>query len=176
MACPVASPWSDFAAGTLSLVQTKSLVTWCTEPPSGQLRVASASTTNFTAGLLSAVAKMFPSTIMSTGGDEVNVNCYEQDAETQADLRTTGRTIEQALDVFTQHTHAAIMAEGKTPAVWEEMVLDHNITLSNETIVLCVHSSQPCVGFVAECLQSMDLLCERCCRRAEELPSCPRPL
>ncbi|RPD56093.1 beta-hexosaminidase [Lentinus tigrinus ALCF2SS1-7] len=125
IACPIASPWSDFAA----------------EPPSGQLRLASASTTNFTAGLLSAVAKMFPSTIMSTGGDEVNANCYEQDAETQADLKATGRTLEQALDVFTQHTHGAIIAEGKTPAVWEEMVLDHNITLSNETIVLVWISS-----------------------------------
>ncbi|TFK93272.1 glycoside hydrolase family 20 protein [Polyporus arcularius HHB13444] len=125
IACPVASPWSDFAA----------------EPPSGQLRLASASTTNFTAGLFSAVAKMFPSTILSTGGDEVNANCYEKDAETQADLRAAGRTIEQALDVFTQKTHGAIISEGKTPAVWEEMVLDHNITLSNNTIVLVWISS-----------------------------------
>ncbi len=79
---------------------------------------------------------MFPSTILSTGGDEVNANCYEKDAETQADLKAAGRTIEQALDVFTQKTHGAIISEGKTPAVWEEMVLDHNITLSNNTIVL----------------------------------------
>lgn len=81
---------------------------------------------------------MFPSTMMSTGGDELNTNCYDQDAETQADLKATGRTLEQALDVFTQTTHAAIEAVGKTPAVWEEMVLDQNVTLSNETIVLYV--------------------------------------
>ncbi len=148
IACPVATPWSDFAAGTWTLVELSvdSLILR-TEPPSGQLRLASASTTNFTAGLFSAVAKMFPSTILSTGGDEVNANCYEQDVETQADLKAAGRTIEQALDVFTQKTHGAIIAEGKTPAVWEEMVLDHNITLSNNTIVLCVGPSVNLRGY-----------------------------
>ena len=69
--------------------------------------------------MLAAVARMFPSTLMSTGGDELNTNCYGQDAETQADLKSAGQTLEQALDVFTQKTHAAIEAVGKTPAVWE---------------------------------------------------------
>ena len=81
---------------------------------------------------------MFPSTLMSTGGDELNANCYAQDAATQADLKASGRTLEQALDVFTQRTHAAIRAEGKTPAVWEEMVLDHNVTLADDTVVMYV--------------------------------------
>lgn len=71
--------------------------------------------------MLAAVARMFPSTLMSTGGDELNTNCYGQDAETQADLKSAGQTLEQALDVFTQKTHAAIEAVGKTPAVWEGM-------------------------------------------------------
>ena len=71
--------------------------------------------------MLAAAARMFPSTLMSTGGDEINAKCYEQDAETQADLKSSGRTLEQALDVFTQKTHGAIEAVGKTPAVWEGM-------------------------------------------------------
>ncbi|KAI0754520.1 N-acetylhexosaminidase [Daedaleopsis nitida] len=125
IACPQASPWTSFA----------------NEPPAGQLRLASPATTNFTAEMLAAVARIFPSTLMSTGGDELNTNCYAQDPETQADLKASGRTIEQALDVFTQQTHAAIRAEGKTPAVWEEMVLDHNVTLSNDTVVLVWISS-----------------------------------
>ena len=89
------------------------------EPPAGQLRLASPAATNFTAEMLAAVARMFPSTLMSTGGDELNTNCYAQDAETQADLKAAGQTLEEALDVFTQKTHAAIEAVGKTPAVWE---------------------------------------------------------
>jgi len=57
--------------------------------------------------------------MFSTGGDELNVNCYTQDAQTQADLKQSGRTLEQALDVFTQGTHGALKAIGKTPVVWE---------------------------------------------------------
>ncbi|KAH9891915.1 N-acetylhexosaminidase [Cubamyces lactineus] len=134
IACPEASPWSTFA----------------NEPPAGQLRLASPATTNFTADLLAAVARMFPSSIMSTGGDELNTECYAQDPKTQADLKATGRTLEQALDVFTRTTHAAIRAEGKTPAVWEEMVLDHNVTLSNDTVVLVWISSANAAAVAAK--------------------------
>ena len=89
------------------------------EPPAGQLRLASEATTNFTTGLLTAVAKLSPSTLFSTGGDELNVKCYPDDEETQASLNATGKTLEQALDTFTQTTHKALIAEGKTPVVWE---------------------------------------------------------
>nr|VWP01985.1 Probable 3-oxoacyl-[acyl-carrier-protein] reductase oxidoreductase (EC [Ganoderma boninense] len=104
VACAEASPWTTYS-----------------EPPAGQLRLASPDATSFTAEMLAAVARMFPSTLMSTGGDELNTNCYAQDAETQEDLKSAGQTLEQALDVFTQKTHAAIEAVGKTPAVWEGM-------------------------------------------------------
>ena len=90
-----------------------------TEPPSGQLRFASPATTNFTAGLISAAAKMFQSSLFSTGGDELNIPCYDADAETQQILNATGQTLEQALSTFTQATHGALASEGKTPVVWE---------------------------------------------------------
>ena len=89
------------------------------EPPSGQLRFASPDTTNFTAELISATAKMFPSSLFSTGGDELNIPCYTQDNETQQILNSTGQTLEQALDKFTQATHGALAKLGKTPVVWE---------------------------------------------------------
>ena len=89
------------------------------EPPAGQLRLASEATTNFTAGLLAAAAKLTPSTLFSTGGDELNTNCYAADEETQAALNATGQTLEQALNTFTQVTHKALLDEGKTPVVWE---------------------------------------------------------
>jgi hexosaminidase len=101
VACAEASPWSTYA----------------NEPPAGQLRLASPATVNFTVGLLSAVAELFPSTLLSTGGDEVNARCYADDAQTQHDLE--GRTLEQALDEFTQATHGALRNFGKTPVVWE---------------------------------------------------------
>ncbi|KAI0060417.1 N-acetylhexosaminidase [Artomyces pyxidatus] len=125
IACADATPWSDFA----------------NEPPAGQLRLASPATANYTAGLLAATAKMFPSTMFSTGGDEINVNCYTQDGPTQQILNSTGQTLGQALSKFTQTTHGALEALGKTPVVWEEMVLDYNVTLSPKTVVMVWISS-----------------------------------
>lgn len=96
----------------------------CTEPPSGQLRLASANTTSFTSDLLLSVSSLFPSTLMSTGGDEVNMECYAEDSETQASLNETGRTIGEALSDFVLDVHSALRngsddVAGKTPVVWE---------------------------------------------------------
>ena len=54
--------------------------------------------------------------MFSTDGDELNVNYYTQDAQIQADLKHSGRTLEQALDVA-QRTHGTLKAIGKTPVV-----------------------------------------------------------
>ncbi|CCM03742.1 uncharacterized protein FIBRA_05888 [Fibroporia radiculosa] len=119
VACNQARPWATYAA----------------EPPAGQLRLANYTVANYTARLFSAVADMFPSNIISTGGDEVNLVCYQDDYETQYDLNSTGRTLNGALNDFVMGNQAALIEKGKTPAVWEEMILDFNLTLSNETIV-----------------------------------------
>ncbi|KAI0823995.1 N-acetylhexosaminidase [Trametes gibbosa] len=125
VACAEASPWATYA----------------NEPPAGQLRFVDATVTKYIADLFTEVAKMFPSTLFSTGGDELNTNCYDIDGPTQAALNASGSTLEQALDVFTQKTHDALKAKGKTPVVWEEMVLVHNVTLSKDTPVLVWISS-----------------------------------
>lgn len=74
---------------------------------------------NFTASLLVDVAKTLPSYYLSTGGDEVNADCYASDYSTQQQLNSTGMTLNDALNAFTQTTHGALIAEGKTPVVWE---------------------------------------------------------
>ncbi|CDO72187.1 Glycoside Hydrolase Family 20 protein [Trametes cinnabarina] len=125
VACPGATPWATYA----------------NEPPAGQLRFADSKVTDYIAKLFTAVATIFPSKLFSTGGDELNTNCYAIDEPTQASLNATGRTLEQALDAFTQETHKALEVKGKTPVVWEEMVLVHNVTLSKETKVLVWISS-----------------------------------
>ncbi|EIW52416.1 N-acetylhexosaminidase [Trametes versicolor FP-101664 SS1] len=125
VACAEATPWASFA----------------NEPPAGQLRFVNATVTSYIADLFVAAAKMFPSTLFSTGGDELNTNCYAADTPTQAALNASGSTLEEALNVFTQKTHQALEAKGKTPVVWEEMVLVHNVTLSKDTPVLVWISS-----------------------------------
>ncbi|KAK2465291.1 hypothetical protein APHAL10511_002645 [Amanita phalloides] len=126
IACPEATPWSKFA----------------NEPPAGQLRVASPTATKFTASLVSSAASLFHSKYFSTGGDEINMNCYNQDAQTQAELAQQNKTFEQALSTFTQSIHLALREKGKTPVVWEEMVLSHNVTLQDDTLVMVWISSQ----------------------------------
>ncbi|KJA23996.1 glycoside hydrolase family 20 protein [Hypholoma sublateritium FD-334 SS-4] len=137
VACAQATPWENFA----------------NEPPAGQLRLASAATTNFTTSLITSIAKTLPSTLFSTGGDELNVNCYTQDAQTQAELDESGKTLEEALNTFTQSSHDALKALGKTPVVWEEMALDHNVTLSNSTVIMVWISSQDAAAVAAKNLR-----------------------
>ncbi|KAJ6455070.1 beta-hexosaminidase [Mycena vitilis] len=134
VACNQASPWSTFA----------------NEPPAGQLRLASPATVNFTASLFTAAAHVMPSKYFSTGGDELNTECYTQDPQTQADLKKAGKTLEQALSTFTQATHSALAKLDKTPVVWEEMVLNHNVTLSNSTVVMVWISSMNAAAVAAK--------------------------
>lgn len=103
IACAFSTPWSFFA----------------NEPPAGQLRLTSPATSNFTATLISSIAKALPSTMFSTGGDELNVNCYTMDSQTQQELASSGKTLEQALSTFVQANHAGLANLGKTPVVWE---------------------------------------------------------
>jgi hexosaminidase len=126
IACHEASPWRSFA----------------NEPPAGQLRLANEATTKFTADLITAASKNLPSKYFSTGGDELNTNCYDKDEQTQNDLKASGKTFEQALGAFVQATHKALEDVGKTPVVWEEMILEHELGLSNETIALVWLSSE----------------------------------
>lgn len=88
---------------------------------------------------------MFPSSIVSTGGDEINQNCYEKDEPTMTILNAIGEpfaeAFQNALNDFVGGTHSALKSAGKTPAVWEEMVLDFNLTLADDTLVLVWISS-----------------------------------
>jgi hexosaminidase len=70
---------------------------------------------------------------------------YANDTDTQATLIALGKTFEQALSDFTVAEHGVLTKQGKTPVVWEEMVLDHNVTLNKDTIVMWVllYSSEP---------------------------------
>ena len=89
------------------------------EPPAGQLRLASPAVVNYTSSLFSAVADLFPSGLLSTGGDEVNTPCYDDDSETQQDLQSSGQDLTQALQEFVVTMHDTLRGKEKTPVVWE---------------------------------------------------------
>ncbi|KAG8981547.1 N-acetyl-glucosamine-6-phosphate deacetylase, partial [Tulasnella sp. 427] len=118
IACANAVPWVKYAH----------------EPPAGQLRITSPETIKFTSELFSSVMQMFPSKYFSSGGDEVNFACYAHDPQTQSELKSSKKTLETALASYVEQTHSTITAAGKTPVVWEEMVLQHKINLRNDTV------------------------------------------
>ncbi|TDL19714.1 N-acetylhexosaminidase [Rickenella mellea] len=120
------------------------------EPPSGQLRYASANTTKWASNLVESVGSMFPSKYMSTGGDEVNANCTANDKISQAALRMSGKSAEQALNVFMTEVQGAVKRVGKTPVVWDDMLLDktRNVQLTNDTIVMVWHNEDAAVKVV----------------------------
>jgi hypothetical protein len=93
---------------------------------------------NFTSQLFKSVLASLPGQYFSTGGDEINANCYAQDNETQTELSLQGKTFGEALSDFVVNAHATVKSMGKTPVVWQEMVLSHNVTLSNDTVVMWV--------------------------------------
>lgn len=90
----------------------------------------------FVRNLFKAAVEHTPGPFFSTGGDEINARCYAEDGVVQGTLNKTGETFEQALDNFTQKTHAALLESGKIPVVWQEMVLNHQVKLDPETVVL----------------------------------------
>lgn len=103
IACKDATPWATYA----------------NEPPAGQLRITDDTVVNFTSSLFEALAGMVQSPYVSTGGDEVNAQCYTDDEQTQQALNSTGETFEQALSSFVGATHQVLADAGKIPVVWE---------------------------------------------------------
>ncbi|EAU86214.2 beta-hexosaminidase [Coprinopsis cinerea okayama7 len=125
VACAWADPWYNYAH----------------EPPAGQLRITSEKTREFTVSLLSNIAETLPSSMFGTGGDEINLRCYLDDEQTKIELKDAGLSIDKkgldhVLNDFVDATHKALKELKKTPVVWEEIALSHDLTsLSNETIV-----------------------------------------
>lgn len=136
VACYLASPWADFASGELVLsyvhhsdrisISSAGIVL---EPPAGQLRLATPSTINFTTSLVASVAKNFRSSLFSTGGDEVNTNCYAQDNQTQTDLAESGLNLDEALDAFLHATHAVLTDMGKGQIVKEGELFGYGVLM-----------------------------------------------
>ncbi|EJU02943.1 N-acetylhexosaminidase [Dacryopinax primogenitus] len=123
--------------------------TYANEPPSGQLRFAVPEVLNFTQQMFASVLSTLPGSGFSTGGDELNTNCYVNDTVTQDALTASGKNLSEALSMYVLGTHDTVRAAGKTPAVWEEMLLVQNISLGMDTIVLVWISSEDALA-VAE--------------------------
>ena len=72
---------------------------------------------SFAKTLFDSVASTLPSKMMSSGGDEVNLPCWEEDEQTQADLAQRNITIAEALNEFVRAVQGVIVKHGKTPFI-----------------------------------------------------------
>ena len=70
--------------------------------------------------MFESVLSTLPSTLFSTGGDELNTACYTNDYTFQDALEQYfGGNFTAALNTFVLGTHDTVRAAGKTPVVWE---------------------------------------------------------
>jgi hexosaminidase len=107
---------------------------YCAEPPCGTLQLNNNATAPFMEALFGDVLpRVAPySSYFHTGGDEVNANAYLLDPTVKSsDPAVIGPLIQKLVDA----NHARIRAAGLTPIVWEEMLLDWNLTLGDDVVV-----------------------------------------
>lgn len=102
--------------------------TFAAEPLSGQLKLNSPDVTHFVSDVLNDLLPRVQSftSLYHIGGDEVNLPAYLLDESVRSDDPTT---LQPLLQKFIDHVVDIVTGFGFQPIVWEEMLLDWNLTL-----------------------------------------------
>ena len=108
--------------------------TYSAEPPSGQLKLNSSAVYEFLGTLWSdLLPRVSPYTAYHhTGGDEVNANVYLLDEGVRSNESSV---IQPLLQKFIDFNHEHVRAAALTPMVWEEQLLQWNLTLGSDVVV-----------------------------------------
>jgi hexosaminidase len=104
--------------------------TFAAEPLSGQLKLNSPAVFEFvTAVFEDLLPRLRPYTsLYHLGGDEVNLAAYLLDETVRSDNQ---QILQPLLQKFMDHAMTAVLQRGFQPIVWEEMLLDWNLTLTS---------------------------------------------
>lgn len=123
--------------------------TYGNEPPTGQLKLNSPAVYAFLEKLWNdLLPRVSPySAYFHTGGDEINKQTYNLDPTVQSNLSSIIRPFLQKLVDF---NHRKLRANGLTPIVWEEMLLEWNLTLGSDVIVQTWQSDDAVAQTVAQ--------------------------
>ncbi|KAJ4312365.1 Glucosamine-6-phosphate isomerase (Glucosamine-6-phosphate deaminase) (GNPDA) (GlcN6P deaminase), partial [Neodidymelliopsis sp. IMI 364377] len=108
--------------------------TYAAEPPSGTLKLNSSAVTSFLDTLFAdLMPRVAPYTnYFHTGGDEVNLHAYALDDTVNS---SAAAVLQPLMQRFVSANHDRVRAAGLTPIVWEEMLLQWNLTLGGDVIV-----------------------------------------
>ncbi|BEJ11092.1 hypothetical protein CspHIS471_0105140 [Cutaneotrichosporon sp. HIS471] len=133
---------------------------WANEPPSGQLRFADPATISFTRKMFKQTLGLLKSPYFGTGGDEINAVCVSNDTQTADIYAANGwsfnfttkaesdATLSAALRPFTEQTHEVIREIGRTPVVWDEMAIEFDSGIGNDTLIQAWRGPESTAGVI----------------------------
>ena len=123
--------------------------TYGAEPPTGGLKLNSSAVYDFLGTMFNdLLPRVYPySAYFHTGGDEVNANVYLLDETVKSN---SSSVLQPLLQAFINFTHAKVRAAGLTPVVWEEMLLQWNLTLGSDVVVQTWQSDSAVANTVAQ--------------------------
>ena len=113
----------------------KPWVKYSAQPPAGQLKLEDSQVEDFISTLLADLlprTKSF-SSLFHLGGDEITASAYNM---TTSELRPH-------LQAFVDHAINIVHSHGLIPIVWEEHLLDYNLTLPEDTIIQAWRGNSP---------------------------------
>ncbi|KAK4498153.1 hypothetical protein PRZ48_010809 [Zasmidium cellare] len=129
--------------------------TYCAEPPCGSLKLNSTKVYDFLEKLLDdLLPRLKPYTpYFHLGGDEVNKNTYLLDDTVRSNASEVLQPLMQKymdrnMNQVTQKYHL-------TPLVWEEMLLEWNLTLPHNTIIQTWQSTDAVINSVKKGFQTL---------------------
>ena len=123
--------------------------TYAAEPPSGSLKLNSSAVYDFLDKLWADfLPRVYPySAYFHTGGDEVKANAYLFDEGVRSN---DSHVLQPLLQQFLNFNHAKVRAAGLTPVVWEEQLLQWNLTLGSDVVVQTWQSDEAVAQSVAK--------------------------
>jgi hexosaminidase len=118
------------------------------EPPSGTLKLNSPAVYTFLEKLFDdLLPRVSPySSYFHTGGDEVSKNAYLLDDTVKSN---DFAVLQPLMQTFIDRNHDQVRAKGLKPIVWEEMLLEWNLTLGSDVLVQSWRSDEAVAQIVA---------------------------
>lgn len=109
-------------------------IDYAAEPPSGTLKLNSSAVYSFLDTLYKdLLPRISPWTsYFHTGGDEIKYAAYKLDDTVKSD---DPAVLKPLLQKYIDTVHKSVRDAGLTPMVWEEIVLDYNLTVGKDVII-----------------------------------------